>query len=282
MTTVPEAHQARQVAESFGAEAERYDRTRPSYPAALVDRIVAAIPGREVIDVGCGTGILARQLRDAGCQVLGVEPDERMAVFARHSGIETEIAKFEDWADAGRRFDAVLAGTAWHWVDPVAGAAKAARILRPGGMFAASWNAFGPPERLGRELAAAFARARGGDQPARNPLPGPDAYATLCDKAADALRETGGFGEPEQWRFGWDQRYTRDEFLDVVPTYGGMGSRLPADQMNEILAATGAAIDAFGGAFTMRYTTVTVAATRARSLAPTASIDEGVGASDRE
>ena len=74
-----EPHQHRQVAESFGSDAERYDRARPSYPGALVQRIVAASPGADVLDVGCGTGIAARQFEAAGCRVLGVDPDARMA-----------------------------------------------------------------------------------------------------------------------------------------------------------------------------------------------------------
>jgi hypothetical protein len=41
----PEMHQHREAAESFGTDAERYDRTRPPYPGALVERIVAASPG---------------------------------------------------------------------------------------------------------------------------------------------------------------------------------------------------------------------------------------------
>src|SRR5581483_897784 len=90
MTTLPsgpapgtgaQPHLARQIAESFGVDAERYDRTRPHYPAALVDRIVAASPGREVLDVGAGTGISSRQFQAAGCAVLGVEPGARMAEF---------------------------------------------------------------------------------------------------------------------------------------------------------------------------------------------------------
>jgi ubiquinone/menaquinone biosynthesis C-methylase UbiE len=81
-----ESHQYRQVAESFGADAERYDRTRPSYPAALVERIVAASPGPAVLDVGCGTGIAARQFQAAGCRVLGVDPDARMADLAGRAG----------------------------------------------------------------------------------------------------------------------------------------------------------------------------------------------------
>src|SRR3984885_9816519 len=124
MPTIP-SHQHRRIAESFGVDAERYDRARPGYPAALVNRIVAGSPGRDVLDVGTGTGIVARQFQAAGCTVLGVEPDARMADQARQRGLEVEGAAFEGWDPAGREFGAVVAGQAWHWIDPVAGAAKA-------------------------------------------------------------------------------------------------------------------------------------------------------------
>jgi hypothetical protein len=61
----PEIHEHRQVAESCGADAERYDRTRPPYPSAPVGRIVAASPGPDVLDVGCGAGTAARQFQAA-------------------------------------------------------------------------------------------------------------------------------------------------------------------------------------------------------------------------
>jgi SAM-dependent methyltransferase len=80
------------MAGSFGVDPERYDRARPRYPDALVERIIAASPGLDVLDVGCGTGIAARQFQALGCTVLGVEPDARMAEFARHSGVEVEVA----------------------------------------------------------------------------------------------------------------------------------------------------------------------------------------------
>ncbi|MBW5262700.1 hypothetical protein JGS43_39610, partial [Streptomyces sp. P01-F02] len=80
-------HEARRMAESFGVDAQRYDRARPGYPAALVTRIVAKSPGPhvrdiahahapgpgpgpDVLDIGCGTGIAARQFQAAGCTVL--------------------------------------------------------------------------------------------------------------------------------------------------------------------------------------------------------------------
>ena len=49
-----ESHQYRQIAESFCVDSERYDRARPRYPDALVARIVAASPGPDILDVGCG------------------------------------------------------------------------------------------------------------------------------------------------------------------------------------------------------------------------------------
>ncbi|WP_238007414.1 class I SAM-dependent methyltransferase [Dactylosporangium sp. AC04546] len=252
-------HRARQVAESFGVDAERYDRTRPAYPDELITKLVAT----EVLDVGCGTGTAARQLRRAGCAVLGVEPDERMAAFARRTGVDVEVATFEDWAPAGRTFDAVVAGTAWHWIDPAVGAEKAAAVLRPGGRFAAFWHSFQAPAAVADAFAEAF-RAAVPDapfDPRGAAAQGPDPYRPILDRTAEGLRATGAFGEPEEWRFAWERTYTRDEWLDQLPTSGAL-TRLPAEALTGILAAAGTAIDAMGGAFTLPYTTIAVTATR--------------------
>ncbi|MGA8457929.1 MAG: methyltransferase domain-containing protein [Streptosporangiaceae bacterium] len=259
---VPEIHRDRRVAESFGGDADRYDRARPDYPDALVRRIIAASPGRNVLDVGCGTGIEARQFRAAGCTVLGVEPDARMAEFARGSGVEVEVATLEAWDPAGRKFDAVIAGTAWHWVDPVAGAAKTARVLRAGGLLAPFHHVFQTPPAILDALASAYQKVAP-DSPVNlsSLKQALDAYQALFDKIADGIRQARGFSEPEQWEFGWERAYTRDEWLDQLPTQGHL-NLLPPDKLAEVLAGVGAAIDAMGGRFTMPYTTVAVTASR--------------------
>ncbi|HEY7276097.1 MAG TPA: class I SAM-dependent methyltransferase [Trebonia sp.] len=258
-------HLQRQVAEGFGADAGRYDRARPTYPADLVARIVAASPGRDVVDVGCGTGISSRLFQAAGCRVLGVEPDPRMAEQARQGGTEVEVAKFEDWDPAGRSFDMVIAAQAWHWVDLVAGAAKAAAALRPGGRLAVFWNAFDPPLELREAFGAVYQRALP-DSPLAGfwSRPAVDTYRAGGGRAADGMRQAGGFGEPEEWLADWARPYTRDEWLDLVPTLGGWG-QFPGPVQAEILAGLGASVDAAGGAFTMGYTTLAVTAVR---LAP--------------
>jgi SAM-dependent methyltransferase len=254
------SEQFRQVAEGFGANAGRYDRSRPSYPQALVDQVLTASPGLRVLDVGCGTGIAARLFQAAGAEVLGVDPDERMAARARQRGLEVEVARIEDWDPAGRSFDAAVAGQAWHWVDPEAGARQVARALTPGGRLAVFWNSFRPPPSLGEAMAAVSRQAKPGT-PVQGGLPGPDGYARLADRAADGMRAAGGFAEPEEWRFDWERDYTRDEWLDAVPTFGG-NNRLPTDVLAQIQKGLGAAIDAVGGRFTMGYTTVVSTAVR--------------------
>jgi SAM-dependent methyltransferase len=257
-----ELHKVRRMAESFGTDAQRYDRARPGYPDALVARIVAGSPGPHVLDVGCGTGIAARQFQAAGCAVLGVEPDARMGDFARARGLQVEVATFEAWEPAGRTFDAVIAAQSWHWIDPIAGAAKAAQVLRPGGRLALFGHVFEPPIEVAEPFAAAYRRvvpdSPFSNLPARRPL---DTYQAGYAKFADKLRETEQFNDPEQWRFDWEQSYPRDQWLALLPTTGGL-TQLAPDKIADILSTVGTAIDTLGGRFTMQYTTLATTAVR--------------------
>lgn len=250
------------MAESFGADAARYDRARQPYPARLISRLLAETPGPDILDVGCGTGIEARQLLAAGCTVTGVEPDERMGAFARAGGLPVETSRFEDWDAAGRTFDAVVAGTAWHWIDPEKGAVKAADVLRHGGLLAPFWHVTTVPEPVQDALADAFERVAP-ESPVRlrGGRPGLAGYQPILDTAASGMRACGAFGEPEQWVFPWDKEYSRDEWTDQLPTTGIL-TRLPAALVADVQQAVGDAIDRLGGRITVHYESVVVAARR--------------------
>ncbi|MFG3248560.1 class I SAM-dependent methyltransferase [Streptomyces sp. NPDC048187] len=261
----PEAampHRARRTAESFGRDAQRYDRARPAYPDDLVARIVAGSPGPDVLDVGCGTGIAARQFQAADCSVLGVEPDARMAGLAESRGLRVEVATFEAWEPTGRVFDTVIAAQSWHWVDPAAGSAKAARLLRPNGRLAIFGHVFEPPAEVAEPFAEAYRRVAPespfAGQPARRPL---ETYRAGYARIADTVRGTGRFDEPEQWRFDRQRSCTRDQWLDLLATTGGLTSLRP-DQSTRILDVVGDAVDALGGRFTMHCTTLATTAVR--------------------
>jgi SAM-dependent methyltransferase len=195
--------------------------------------------------------------------VLGVEPDARMADFARAAGLPVEVSTFEAWEPAGRKFDTVVAAQSWHWIDPVAGALKAAEVLRPNGRVAIFGHVFEPPPEVAEPFAAAFRTvvpdSPFSNQPARRPV---EMYQAMCAKVADSLRQTDQFREPEQWRFDWEQLYARAQWLDLLPTTGGL-TQLPPDQLTEILDAVGRAIDSLGGRFTMQYIALATIALRA-------------------
>jgi hypothetical protein len=80
-------------------------------------------------------------------------------------------------------------------------------------------------------------------------------------REGDQREQAGGFGEPGQWRFDRDHPYTRDEWLEFVPTSGGHHLFPPAVR-EELLVGLGAAVDAVGGSFTTHVTTVAVTAIR--------------------
>jgi hypothetical protein len=128
-------------------------------------------------------------------------------------------------------------------------------------VLALFWNAFGFGEEMREAFSQAWDRARP-DLPIR-PFTQPliEGYLQGCERAANGIAEAGGFGEPEQWRFEWDRPYTRDEWLDVIPTLGGM-NRLSAETLARLLDGAGQAVDRVGGSFTVHYTTVAVAAPR--------------------
>jgi SAM-dependent methyltransferase len=249
-----EIHQQRQVAESFGSVAEHYDRARPRYPQQLIERIAASSPGSDLLCVGCGTGIDARQFRVAGMNVLGVEVDERMADFARSTGIDVEVSAFEQWDSRGRIFDVVAAGQAWHWIDPVAGASKAFDVLTPAGRLAVFWNVQHLPHEVSEAFWEVFRRVV-----PESPFSAPQSdasggYSLFLRKASEGVQSVGGFTDAEQWQFDWEQLYSKDEWLEQLPTQGTL-TQASAEQVEQISDTVGAAIDGLGGSFTMAYTT---------------------------
>jgi SAM-dependent methyltransferase len=259
--TVRAPHQARHVAESFGSDPERYERTRPRYPQALVDQIIAASPGPELLDVGIGTGVSAYPFHAAGCRVLGVEIDPRMAEFARGRGFEVEVARFEDWDPAGRSFDALIAGMTWHWIDPAAGAAKAATVLHPNGLLALFWNVARPPAQLAHAFSDVYRRVLPDTPFAAAPRDPVTAYDRLLGATSAAIQATSAFTEPERLRVDWERSYSTEEWLDQVPTFGGH-STFPPEQLAQVLSGIRTALDNAGGAFTMTYAALAMTARR--------------------
>jgi SAM-dependent methyltransferase len=237
--------------------AQLYDRARPSYPAALIDTLLADGATR-VLDVGCGTGIASALFAERGCEVTGVEIDARMAGLARSKGIDVEVSGFESWDDRGRRFELLISAQAWHWIRPDDGAAKAAAVLSEGGRIGCFWNLGDPPAYVRERLAPIYARI----------APGLEEYSVVLggsgrrsDRTADGLNGSGLFEPAELRRFVWTRAYATDEWLALIATHSDHQTLEPR-QLETLLDAVREAIDSLGGSFEYPYETVLVTATR--------------------
>lgn len=141
MDDVEERRTRRALRGGFGADAEGYQRTRPVCPPAMFDDLVGLAglaPGARVAEIGPGTGQASVPLAERGLAVTGVEIDGSLAEVARRRladfpGCSVVTSSFEDWEPPEAGFDAVVAISCLHWVDPEVRYAKPARLLRPGG-----------------------------------------------------------------------------------------------------------------------------------------------------
>ncbi len=146
-------------ARSFGAVAAAYAEHRPGYPAAALDWALAPVAGsasgaRTLLDLGAGTGKLTTALLGRGA-VIAVEPDPAMLAELRRRlpDVDAREGSAESIPLPTGSVDAVLVGQAWHWFDTGRALPELARVLRPGGVLAALWNADDRRRRVGGRAA---------------------------------------------------------------------------------------------------------------------------------
>jgi SAM-dependent methyltransferase len=235
---------------TFDTVAELYDRARPAYPSALIDEVAAL--GPRILEIGPGTGQATRALAERGAEVTAVELGAELAELARRNvpGAEIVTADFETWEPERADFDAVVAFTSFHWLDPELKFRKAARLLRPGGTLAV--------------IETAHVLVAGGDsfwidvqEDYDAVVPSPDNRPPPRLEEVGDLRaqfeESGLFADFESSRYSWDVTYTAKAWAEVLRTYSPNIARDPVTT-ERLLERIRARIEARpGGRVTKHY-----------------------------
>jgi SAM-dependent methyltransferase len=211
----------RERANSFGGAAQNYDTHRPRYPDRLIDDVLAP-NAHSVLEAGAGTGIASMQMIARGADVLAVEPDTRMAAVAQTKGIPVELATFEDWEPAGRRFDRVVFAASFHWVDPAVALPKIRGILNDGGKLALIWNRLRPTNPTRAEFEAIYRDYMDVETHRGDGNPG-----EIVDLIAAA-----GFTVTER-KYPHDLHYSAQQWVDIAFTFSHQLT-LAADKATEL------------------------------------------------
>ncbi len=127
----------------FGAASEDYAQHRAGFPDSFFERLAkfrVGIKGQLIVDLGTGTGSLARGFAKQGCLVIGIDRSDEMLSAAQELDssvgvvVEYRLAKAEDTGLPGTTYDVVAAGQCWHWFDRPRAAVEVKRLLKPGGI----------------------------------------------------------------------------------------------------------------------------------------------------
>ena len=138
----------RDSSDVWTGKASSYDRVRPSPPPALLDLLTQMIDTPHpalVVDVGSGTGLSTAIWGERAERVMGIEPNADMRQAAVHKLADLPHADHIEYREGLAQqtglpdgcADIVTCAQAFHWMEPTATLVEIARILRPGGVFAA-------------------------------------------------------------------------------------------------------------------------------------------------
>jgi SAM-dependent methyltransferase len=226
----------------FNEIADEYDRHRPAYPDALIDRAceVAGLgPGASVLEIGSGTGQLTRGLLARGLRVVAIEPGEQLIARAREQlanagAVQFVNARLEEASLPRAHFRAVLSASAIHWVDPDVSWRKIADALVDGGTlallsyFAAEDPCSASDHRALRGSLARIAPELAAEWPS---------YRDLDAMLEGAAQRRGNVSEAWAWLGSYDvaRAYAADLFEDAQLTAIPTLVEQTADELNAVL-----------------------------------------------
>jgi SAM-dependent methyltransferase len=209
-------------ARSFGGVADAYERGRPGFPTEAARWLV----GRDaatVLELGAGTGKLTEQLVALGHDVHATDPDAEMLAILKKKlpDIPASEAAAEEIPLADHSVDVVVAAQCLHWFDLDRALPEIARVLKPGGYLAVTWNV--------RDERIPWVRRLGNLIGTQEQLREPEA----------PLVHSGLFGFVEDETFHFWQDVNRESIIDLVASRSNIAT-LPdeerADRLRQVLA----------------------------------------------
>jgi SAM-dependent methyltransferase len=218
----PRIHRAAAV--GFEAAVERYERGRPSYPDDAVSFLIRAVgigPGRDVVELGAGTGKFTELIASSGARIVAVEPvaGMREALMRSCPSVEVVDGTAEQIPLPDASADAVVVAQAFHWFAGALALPEIHRVLRPGGVLGLIWNIRDEASDWSERLTEIFDRFTGEGDPR---------YHTM--RWRETFEASDRFGPLHHQVAYHVHQVTPDEFLDRVLSVSYVASASETDR----------------------------------------------------
>lgn len=225
----------------FGKTAADYLTHRAGFPKSLFENLQRwdiGIPGQAIVDLGTGTGTLARGFAAQGCNVTGIDPAAPMLAAAERLADEQGVTarwltgSAEKTGLADKSADVVTCGQCWHWFEPAEACREIRRILKPGGQLLIASYDWLP-------LNGNVVLATEGLIESLNPAwKGGNGYG-VSPRAFRDLGE-GGFNSLESFSYDEPAIYSHEAWRGRIRASAGVSASLPVDEVKAFDAALAA------------------------------------------
>jgi SAM-dependent methyltransferase len=221
----------------FGKTASDYAKYRAGFPDRFFDRLFAdgIVAARDrVLDLGTGTGTVARGLAKRGCIVTALDRSdaliEQARALAREEGVDIRFvqAHAEETGLPDGSFDVVIAGQCWHWFDRKRAALEARRLLVPSGRLVSAHFDWLPLPATVVEATESLIREHN---------PKWTFYGGTGIHPWDfADFSHGGFVDLQSFSFDIDVPYSREGWLGRIRASAGVAASLPPEAVERFNA----------------------------------------------
>jgi SAM-dependent methyltransferase len=216
-----------------------------------------------MLEIGCGSGQATIPFAERGCSIVALEPSPRLGDIAvlrlePYHNVAILRESFEEF-ETTELFDAVLAATSFHWLDPITRIEKCASHLEENGALIVMTNQHPRPySGFFKAVQSVYRRhvsAWGGSDAGWN-------TGVACDELLNAIARGDLFATVGIELFEWTRCYKRERYLDLLRTYSDHRC-LGAARLEPLLAEIGDLIDDdYGGQVTRPYRTAVHVARR--------------------
>jgi ubiquinone/menaquinone biosynthesis C-methylase UbiE len=223
----------------YGDVIDAYDRTRPRYPAKLINQVQTRVQlktGKRILEIGSGPGIATIELAKLGLEIVAVEPNLSACELAQSNCSDYPQVKFvnstfEEWELTSQKFDAVIAGTSFHWVTPEIRTRKTASALKDDGYLVLLWNT---PPQPSQEIFQQLRQVYQTYAPEIAPQEDIQSHQQNLAKFGQEIIDSGYFKDLVTEEMICEVDYTIDDYLTLLTTLSPY-IKLKSSQRNTLL-----------------------------------------------